>query len=127
MLPLLLQNELNFYHFFFLLQLGGSTIVILCCILMFGNSKDSEASELTRELDFYLLAIGGAILVIITPLLGCLILSCKSSTVVLPIYIVLMIGCSVLFIIGTINSRVLMHAIGVVVTAWITTIFMVNT
>ena len=116
-----IKNELDFYHFF-LLQLGGSTIVIWCCVLMFGN--------LTKELDFsdfYLLLIGGAILVIIAPLFGCLILSCKSSTVVLPIYIVLMIGCSVLFTIGTRNSRVLMHAIGVVVTAWITNILMVNT
>ena len=101
---------------------------------MFGNSNfiDSEASRLTKELDFsdfYLLLIGGAILVIIAPLFGCLILSCKSSTVVLPIYIVLMIGCSVLFTIGTANFRLRVseQAIGMVVTAWITTILMVNT
>ena len=128
---LLLKNELDFYHFF-ILQLGGSTIVIWCCVLMFGNSNfiDSEASRLTKELDFsdfYLLLIGGAILVIIAPLFGCLILSCKSSTVVLPIYIVLMIGCSVLFTIGASNLIVLEQAIGMVVTAWITTILMVNT
>ena len=123
MLPLLLQNELNFYHFFFLLQLGGSTIVIWCCVLMFGNFKDSELDFS----DFYLLLIGGAILVIIAPLFGCLILSCKSSTVVLPIYIVLMIGCSVLFTIGASNLIVMRQVIGMVVTAWITTILMVNT
>ena len=82
-------------------QIGGATILVWGCLLFYLGFINPNFSY---DFGIMILTIGGAILTIIAPLFGCFILNFRSLTI-LPIYIVLIIGVSIMFVIGFVEMR----------------------
>ena len=86
------------YIFF---QIGGATILVWGGVLTYSSIVHPKHNY---NFGITLITIGGAILTIIAPLFGCFILSFRSVST-LPIYIILNIGVSTMFVFGcTYNS-----------------------